>query len=74
MDVHIFAYFYFYFFFPLVPIGIMGGTQLSVSSKAGSLKKGHPLSSEGVHIFIVCFVYLGWFVHVFAHMYKILRK
>ena len=25
-----------------------GGTQLSVSSKAGGLEKGHPLSSEGV--------------------------
>ena len=39
---------YFYFFLPLVPIGVAGGTQLSVSSKVGGLEKGHPLSSEGV--------------------------
>ena len=37
-----------YFFLPLVPIGVAGGTQLSVSSKVGGLEKGHPLSSEGV--------------------------
>ena len=37
-----------YFFLPLVPIDVVGGTQLSVSSKAGGLEKGHPLNSEGV--------------------------
>ena len=39
---------YFLLFSSTCTDGRRGGTQLSVSSKAGGLEKGHPLSSEGV--------------------------